>query len=174
MLANNSGYIAMEKLLEKISSYNIFNFFFPGAIFSALAEHFHLFGPPSDKIVDRLIWYYFVGLAISRIGSIVVEPMLKAAKIVRYSEYSHFITASSKDEKLAILVEVSNTYRTLLAMLATLAATFAGNSIANHLGWSTPTRELILFAAAILLFGFSFRKQSDFISRRVEHHTRGA
>ena len=56
----------MEKILDKISSYNIFNFLFPGAIFSVISDHIGLIIAPSDKIIERIIWYYFIGLVIAR------------------------------------------------------------------------------------------------------------
>jgi len=160
----------VEKLIDKISSYNIFNFFFPGAVFSALADHLGIIAPPSDKLIERLVWYYFIGLIISRIGSLMVEPILKSIKFVTYADYKMYLAASQADSQMATMVETSNTYRTIIAAFLALAVSFIVNTLANDLKIDVNTRELVLISGALILFLFSFRKQSNYISRRAEHY----
>ncbi|HEY8586134.1 MAG TPA: hypothetical protein VIL60_05320, partial [Rhodanobacter sp.] len=110
----------MSELLNKISTYNIFNYLFPGAVFSILADRLYLIDSPED-IVRQLLWYYFVGMVISRVGSVMLEPVLRRIRFVRYSDYSNYLRACVSDPKLELMVEVSNTYRTLAAAFALLS-----------------------------------------------------
>jgi hypothetical protein len=162
----------MEKILDKISSYNIFNFLFPGAIFSIISDHVGLTMAPSDKIIDRIIWYYFTGLVISRIGSVLIEPALKFIKFVQYSNYGEYLIASKADDRMEVMVEVSNTYRTLLAVFFTLLISIPVNYFADKMLVNIHIREIILITSISALFLLSFRKQSNYISQRVSHYGR--
>jgi hypothetical protein len=62
--------------MEKISSYNIFNNLFP-ALFVYLLERSTKVILSTDDIVKNIVLYYFAGLIIGRVGSIIIEPLLK-------------------------------------------------------------------------------------------------
>ena len=71
----------MKDLLEKLSSYNIFNYLLPGIVFVALADALTSFHFVQQDIVIGVFVYYFIGLIISRLGSIVIEPILSKRSI---------------------------------------------------------------------------------------------
>ena len=54
-------------------------------------------------------------MIISRLGSIVLEPIVIKLGIVRYAKYKDYITASSIDKKIDVLLEITNLYRTTAA-----------------------------------------------------------
>ena len=62
--------------------------------------------------------YYFMGLVISRIGSLMIEPTLKKVGFLKSADYSKFVLASKTDNKLDVLSETNNMYRTLCALSA--------------------------------------------------------
>lgn len=159
----------MEHILNKISSYNIFNFLFPGAIFCVLAERFDIISPAPQGIVERLLWYYVIGLAISRIGSVLLEPALKRIRIISYSDYSKYLSACQNDEKMDIMVEVSNTYRTLFSASFVLVSSYIMSRFADLISLSYEAREGAVVLLLLVLFLFSFKKQSGYISKRVDH-----
>src|SRR5436190_18350950 len=98
----------MKELLDKISSYNLFNYLLPGVLFAALADIVtsYKFVQP-DLLVGAFV-YYFFGLVISRLGSLVIEPLLKALSFLHFASYEDFIAVSQKDAKLEVLSEVNN------------------------------------------------------------------
>mgnify|MGYP003490907514 CR=1 FL=1 len=67
--------INMEKLLEKLTSYNLFNYLFPGIIFSVLLEKTTSYSIIQDDIIIEAFLAYFIGLLISRISSLIIEPI---------------------------------------------------------------------------------------------------
>src|SRR5690554_5225809 len=107
----------VENFIDKLSSYNIFNYLFPGVLFCVIADRYFFIPLVQDSIVTGLFLYYFVGLVISRFGSLVLEPIMKRLKIVKFSEYSDFINAVKSDPKIEILSETNNMYRSVLSAL---------------------------------------------------------
>ena len=67
----------MNSIVEKLGSYQILTNLFPGAFFGLSLRFFFNLEFPTKNIGEDLIVYYFMGLIISRVGSLVVEPLLK-------------------------------------------------------------------------------------------------
>ena len=76
----------MESILEKISSYNLFNYLLPGVVLCVVSDRYFDIPLLQDSIITGLFLYYFVGLVTSRFGSIVLEPILKKLKIVKFAQ----------------------------------------------------------------------------------------
>jgi cobalamin synthase len=160
----------MNELLSKISSYNIFNYLFPGAVFSILADRTGVFEIPDTDVVTTLLIYYFVGLTVSRVGSIALEPVLRRARLTSVADYSDYIRACEADTKMEVLVEVANTYRTLAAAFLLFPLLLMGRWGADALSLPANWRYVILIAALAILFLFSVKKQTEYVSKRVNHH----
>jgi hypothetical protein len=160
----------MKDILEKISSYNLFNYLLPGVIFVVLAQRMGIITLPRADIVVLAFLYYFIGMVVSRVGSLAMEPLLKLLNVVAYAPYADYLKAYDKDAKMAGMVEANNTYRTLAATFLALLGGLILDWIADGAGLTPETREYILAAALFVLFVLSFRKQSAFIVRRVEHY----
>jgi hypothetical protein len=158
----------MNALLEKLSSYNIFNYLFPGIVFVIIAESLTTFSFIHEDIILGLFLYYFIGLVISRIGSIAIEPLLKRTGFLLFADYSNFVAASKTDNKIELFSEINNMYRTLCSLFLLLIAIRIYEEIAIVLPiidkWSIEILTVVLF----LLFLFSYRKQTQYIKKRIE------
>jgi hypothetical protein len=159
----------MNELLSKISSYNLFNYLFPGAAFTVAADSLHFIDLPKLDVATLLLIYYSIGLVISRLGSIVIEPVLRKIKFVRYSDYGRYVTACDTDTKIEVFVEQNNTYRTLLAAVVALLLSYPISYAADRMSLSAEWRHALIVVFILGLFLFSFRKQSEYISKRVDH-----
>jgi hypothetical protein len=158
----------MKDILEKLSSYNIFNYLFPGILFVILAKATTDYNLIQPDIVLGVFLYYFIGMIISRFGSVIIEPLLKRVSFLKFSDYKAFVYASKQDSKLELLSEVNNTYRTLNSMLFLLLFLKLYNycSIKFHL---TDSIALVVLTILItVLFLFSYRKQTNYISKRID------
>ena len=87
-----------------------------------------------------------------------------------YANYKNYLSALKKDEKLDILVMENNTYRTLIATFLVLLllyclSQFSWFSIFNNSTWST----IVFIVLLIILFSFSFAKQTSFIRKRTHN-----
>lgn len=167
---------AISKLLDKVSSYQLFNYLFPGIIFIEGIEYTTRIVYPSDNLVFRFFIYYIAGMILSRIGSLFIEPIFKKLCWVVYASYGNFLKAlnGTEDEtikpdlKLDVLVAENNTYRTLAAtffmmLIVYSFAQFEWFDKFNNTSWSL----YVYFALLIILFGLSFRKQTSFVRSRT-------
>ena len=119
----------LDKLLDKISSYNIINYLLPGGVFCYLFQYFagvnflHMgvdlskmsAGGAITSIVESLFIYYFVGIVISRVGSLLIEPFSQKMHLIDLTDEEGFAAASKEDSKLDVLLETNNLYRTMSA-----------------------------------------------------------
>ena len=151
----------MSELLQKLSTYNIFNYLFPGVVFVILLNRYTGINLAVDDVILGMFLYYFFGLVLSRIGSILIEPALRRTKIVEFSDYARFIRASKLDDKIELLSEVNNMQRTIIAMLVVLLAI----SICNG---SVTCLLTIGLLGIVTLFVLSYRKQTSFITKRID------
>ena len=163
----------MKELLEKLSSYNIFNYLLPGVVFVVLADAFTTFRFVQQDIILGVFMYYFIGVVISRIGSVVIEPILKWSRFIYYTPYADFISASKEDESLKVFSEANNMYRTFcsLFVLLILLKIFERLSIIFPIIRQRAAEFLIL--GLLTLFLFSYRKQSQYIKKRIQGIKKG-
>lgn len=158
----------IKDILDKISSYNIFNYLLPGTLFVFLTKEFAGYNMIQENNLIGAFLYYFVGMVVSRFGSLFIEPFLKKIKFVKFSDYKNFVKASKNDNKIELLSEVNNTYRTLLSMfiLLSLLKTYLDLKIRFNILHTTSIILLVSFL--IILFLFSYRKQTNYITKRIE------
>jgi hypothetical protein len=158
----------MKELLDKISSYNLFNYLLPGIIFAALAQDMIRFPVLQRDVFSAVFLCYFVGLAISRFGAVILEPLLKWLRFVRFADYRDFVHAAKKDDQVALLSEVNNTYRTLCALFILLLllklCTKIEGSFPSLRDWNGTALAIVL----LVLFLFSYRKQTAYVTKRID------
>ena len=158
----------MKQILEKISSYNIFNYLFPGILFVLLTEKLTPYSFVQNDIILGLFLYYFVGLVISRIGSLVVEPILKLFSFIRFAEYKEFVSASKSDTKIELLSEVNNMYRTISAMFLIILVLKLYSKVESIWPPLKDASFLVLVFGLLIVFLMSYRKQTKYIMKRID------
>lgn len=158
----------MDKFLEKISSYNLLNNLLPGVVYCFLIHKLCGVTLIANNIVESIFMYYFVGMVISRIGSIFIKPVLEKIKFVKIAEYSEYVNASRKDPKIDTLSETNNTYRTMISLCITIALTKIAVHICHYSDWFSNNYKWILVVLLLLIFILSYRKQTKYIKSRVD------
>lgn len=158
----------IKEIIEKISSYNIFNYLLPGILFAVCLDASTDYNVIIDNTLLGLFVYYFYGLMVSRLGSLIVEPLLKKTKFISFADYGDFITASRKDPKIEILSEVNNMYRTLFSALVSIVVIYLYSVIETELPWIVPARMPVALLLLALVLAFSYRKQTEYITKRIK------
>ena len=158
----------MKDLLDKLSSYNIFNYLLPGVLFAALVSKMTIYTLVQNDIVIGVFLYYFLGLVVSRFGSLVIEPILKKIGFVHFASYRDFVSASKKDVKIEVLSEVNNMYRTLCSLFVLLLLLLGYQSIQSHIPQLSRWNPAIAFVLLIVLFLLSYQKQTTYVTKRIE------
>lgn len=158
----------MNELISKISSYNLFNNFFPGIVFAGIITKVTHYNLIQDNLLVGLFFYYFIGLIISRFGSIVIEPILKGIGIIKFANYKDFIQASIKDIKIELLSEVNNTYRTITSMLVLILIIMLYEKIGSSIEPLYNLTFVVVLIIILILFIFSFKKQTKYLKKRID------
>ncbi|CAA6806550.1 MAG: Unknown protein [uncultured Sulfurovum sp.] len=156
----------MEKLLEKLTSYNLFNYLLPGIIFSVLLEKTTSYSIIHKDIIIEAFLAYFLGLIISRVSSVIVEPLLKKIKFVKFADYKDFVLASESDKKIELLSESNNMYRVFISLFFILMIIVLYEKLLQDIlmGYTS----YIVIIGLLILFLFSYKKQTSYITRRIE------
>ena len=162
----------MKDLLDKLSSYNLFNYLVPGILFVVVVDKITHYSFIQQDIVLGIFLYYFIGLVISRFGSLVIEPILQKISFLHFVDYRKFVASLKTDEKLELLSEVNNTYRTLCSLFALLLLLKLYEVIEIRLPFLAEWNKLSLLALLLVIFLFSYRKQTRYITKRIDTNQR--
>ncbi len=160
----------MNDLLKQLSSYNLFTNLFPGAAFCVMLSEF--FGHPLilENLFAAFFFYYFVGIVISRVGSLLVEPIFRLLHVIEPQSYEDYVIGASVDAELKTLSESSAVYRTLVALPICMGVYQLGYMIADQNSLSPLARACVLFASLFVLFTAAYWKQSRYVSKRIAVH----
>ena len=176
-----------KSMLEKISSYNIFNNFFPGIIFCYIVKIFTNYELNTRNLWENLFVYYFWGLIIGRIGSLIIENLLLKIRIknkknktrendIERVPYDEYIKASEKYSFIKILNETNNMYRAMISVFACVLIIkiyeILSIYLVNLFGQIEILLEIILLITGMILFIMSYKKQTDYIRKRVKDYTK--
>lgn len=159
-----------EKIIEKISSYNLLNYLLPGVLFMMFAPSLYdqsLLKLFDQNLITSLFLAYFIGMVISRFGSVLIEYVLKKIRFIKFAEYKDFVEASKIDPKIEIFSEQNNVYRTLIALFILLIVSYPAVYIIELKGVPWNYFLIGLFLGCLILFIFSYGKQVKYITGRV-------
>ncbi len=162
---------ALEKIIERISAYEILNNIIPGTIYAVLVKKLTPFNIQTDNVWSDIILCYFIGLVIGRVGSLVVERFLKWRKKLQFEPHSEYVKAEQKDELVRELSTINNMYRTYTAVALCLIITVAFSfllTLFKKNDWSKPAVTLIGCVLLMLIFGKSYIKQTGYVANRVK------
>lgn len=159
----------MEDLLKKISEYQIFNYLLSGSVLVVLLSKTTPINLLSDNAIATIFIFYFVGLVVSRIGSIVVEPVLKKLKVVNFAPYTDYLNAVKSDPKIDTLSQENNTYRTLIATFLLFLIIYGlSENASSFFAGKSKLMTYIIALALLLLFVLAYRKQTIYITKRID------
>ena len=159
---------AVTKLLEKLSSYQILNYLIPGSIFCVLLKHLVGYDIIHFSMVENVIMCYFVGMVNSRIGSLILYPILKKTKFIKEADYPDFVAAEKKDSKVTILSDINNVFRSFANVMLLLLCSLGIKNIDCISNFVIGNIDWIAIISLFIIFLFSVRKQTKFVRNRVE------
>lgn len=161
----------MKDLIDKISSYNLFNYLLPGIVFVIFSKEVIGYNFVLENNLLGVFLYYFIGMVVSRFGSVIIEPLLKYTSFIKFREYKSFVTASKEDSKFELLSEVNNTYRSISSTFILLVFLRIYKALDNRFIITNTVSLIVLTILILILFLFSYRKQTNYITKRIDAHT---
>lgn len=159
---------ALTKLIEKLSSYQILNYLIPGSVFCVLLKHLVGYDIIHFSMVENVIICYFVGMVNSRLGSLILYPILKKTKFIKEAEYPDFVAAEKKDSKVTILSDINNVFRSFTNVMLLLLCSLGIKNIDCISNFVIGNIDWIAIISLFIIFLFSVRKQTKFVRNRVE------
>ena len=160
----------MKEILDKLSSYNLFNYLLPGAVFIVIADSLTSYIFWQENLIVGAFLAYFIGLIVSRFGSLIVEPILKKASFLKFADYADFILASKEDPKIEMLSEANNMYRTFCSMLILLMLLKLFELIEFRYPILKNINPYILIILLLVMFLYSYKKQTEYIVKRIKEN----
>jgi len=139
----------------------------PGVLFSVLVSKMTKLELIQKDLAVGVFVYYFVGLIVSRFGSLIIEPVLKKFNFLKYADYNDFISVSEKDKKIEILSESNNMYRTFIATFILIVLVKFYYILVAKWPFLIDWNDWILVILIMGIFLFSYRKQTNYITKRI-------
>ena len=176
----------VEFVLEKISSYNLFNNLLPGIIFCQAVEHVTKIVITDNSFFTNFFIYYFIGILIGRISSVIVEPILMKIKFknirtqnecfyINFAPYEDYVEASENIPFIKILNESCNMYRCFISTFLLIICCKLYDCVFSK--WLSCLKIgdsgiiiIVICLLIMLLFIMSYKKQVDYIRKRVEKY----
>lgn len=156
----------MTEIIQRLSNYRIFNHLLPGVLFCTLIDRFTQYTIMQNNMLTDICICYFIGLCISRIGSLIVWDFLRAVKILRKFEYKDFLKAK-KEAEIGSLLEVANMYRSILTMFLLFCAVKFYELIDIKCLADCVSIETLLLFGFILLFLCVYVRQEKYVAKRI-------
>ena len=161
----------INSFLARVSKYEWLNRLLPGVFFVLMARVLEcpMFSP--QNWIESLGAYILWGELSSRIGAVVVEPLLRFANIVKFAEYDDYQDYQKSNKEYSdMLMTNANFARTLcalgiilLAMRTLLLLPSYDHIACMAFGW----KDLAIIAW-VVLFLFAYCRQVNFLVRRIE------
>lgn len=158
----------MKEVLDKISPYNIFNYLLPGVLFIAISESFTKFSFVQGDIFIKVFVAYFIGLIISRFGSLILEPFLRKVTFLSFVDYSIYISATKKDQKIDVLSEQNNMYRSICSMFILVILLMVAEVVMDRYPSLLLTGPYVLVVMLLGMFLSAYKKQTAYIVKRIK------
>jgi hypothetical protein len=155
-------------MFEKLDAYDILANLIPGAALTYALHHAELPTPAPDSLGAFLLVSFVVGVTTNRIGSILLDPFLRAIRFLKPKDYPAFVTAEKKDPKLSTIVANHGLYRTFLTAGLLYSCLIALKWAFPKLNWSSPLVILAAVIAGTLVFARALRKEDGYIHDRIE------
>ncbi|MBQ9315145.1 MAG: hypothetical protein IJ220_09205 [Clostridia bacterium] len=163
----------MEQFFNRLENYNIFNYILPAIIFDIGCRlYIDIELIPKDNPVLAVFIYYFIGLVISRVGSLIVKPLLWKSKTMNSkfsSESTDFYVAEQKDPKIKILFTDYNMYRNFIATFLLLLLFKLSRCFIDYFNVNSCIYYTIICLLLILIFTLSYKKQLYYIHKRIDY-----
>lgn len=157
----------MDFIAKKIDNYNLFTNIVPGYIM--LMFNIYYFEILIPSILEQLVYAYIIGLTLNRIGSIITAKVLLLFTKEKGENYSKYIKACKQDDKIEVLLQQRNEFRTICTLFIVCIIEMAGHYIVNKLYIPTDIIMVLVLIILVVIYGISFCKHNKYIADRVRN-----
>jgi hypothetical protein len=152
-------------VFEKLDAYNLFANLVPGAALTYALRYSGFPTPSPDKFLAFLLVSFVAGVTANRLGSLLLDPLLRRWKFLKPKDYHSFLMREKADRKLDALVANSGLYRTFFTAGIIYLAALVIAPLVTPLGGKALL--LIFIIGGMAVFLFAFRKEDGYIHSRI-------
>ena len=151
----------MEKIIEKIDNYNLFTNIVPGFLILMFnVYYFNLIG-------EQIVIAYFAGQTLNRIGSITIGILLLKLTREKGEPYNKYIVACRKDDKIDILLQERDTFRTFCTLVLVCMLEIIFYKLIKFFNISNGITIFSVLTIMFVIYAISFCKYNKYISERI-------
>lgn len=158
----------IKTLIDKLSQYNFLTNILPGTVLCIIMKYLVGYNLIPEDYYQAGIVFYFVGMVNSRVGSLIIEPILKAISWVKFAPYPEFLQAEREDSKLTMLSQENNVFRSYISVMFISVVGYIYKNYSIDWRHFLCDEPLGLIFSLLVLFLFAYKKQTSFVRKRVE------
>lgn len=158
----------LRLIIDKLSQYNFLTNIIPGSVLCIIFEYVVGIDIIPESAYQAGIVFYFAGLINGRVGSLIIEWLLKKTNFVKFAPYKDFVEAEKKDPKITILSQENNTYRAYISVCFISVVFWIYRLIVDCTEVKVIIGVSLLLLSLTVLFCYSYRKQTNYVRSRVE------
>ena len=153
-------------MFDKLDAYNLVANLVPGAALTYALHFSHFPTPPPDKFGAFLLVAFVAGVTTNRLGSLILDPVLRRIKFLKPKDYGSFLKREKEDQKLDALVANSGLYRTFFAAGLIYLVALVSSKIITEVSSQTLFTSLVVLGMTVFLF--ALQKEDCYIHSRIE------
>lgn len=156
-------------MFDKLDAYNLVANLVPGAAL-IYALNFYGFPTPDPSQIGAFVLVSFVvGVLTNRLGSILVDPLLRNPRIkfLHPKNYSAFITSEKDDPKLDMIVANAGLYRTFVTCGFIFLFLILVDLIIEKINLDDRYLFTIFIFIGIIISALALRKEDNYIHQRI-------
>lgn len=155
-------------MFDKLDAYNLVANLVPGAVLVFSLNYSGFPAPAPENVAAFLIIAFVAGVAVNRLGSLILDTPLRKIGFLKQKNYISFVNSEKNDKKLETLVANAGLYRTFFTAGLVYLVLIASNHWRVKCGWSTEALVITFVILGMMLFLFAFRKEDNYIHDRLE------
>ena len=159
----------IKLIFDKLSQYNFLTNILPGTVLCIILKNLVGYDLIPTDYYQAGIVFYFVGMVNSRVGSLIIEPILKKICWIKFAPYPEFLKAEKNDPKLTVLSQENNVYRSYISVMFIAVIGYIYKNISFDWCQFLKDEPLVLIVSLLVLFLFAYRKQTAVGRKRVEN-----
>lgn len=153
-------------MFDKLDAYNVVANLVPGAALTYALHYSDFPTPPPDKLGAFLLVAFVAGVTTNRLGSLILDPILRRAKFLKRKDYRSFLMREKGDKKLDALVANSGLYRTFFTAGFIYLIALMFFEVTAHISNQALFTAFVI--GGMLVFLFALRKEDGYIHSRIE------
>ena len=155
----------VNSLFNRLSSYQILAILLPGA---SLLGYMKFYLSIEIKVDENVWWFllssYVTGVILSRIGSVVIEGIMKKFSYIKKYDVQRYLIKRKDDDLVETLLSFANLYRSYCAVFLTLPVV----SLLKGFRPDEHCAMYLFYLLLLILFVISFCKQYGYFCDSVD------